>query len=183
MKRVNFLIIAAALMMLAPSCKKGDNDPFLSFSSRDARISGKWVMTTLESVTTSTTTVLGVSVSNTTTTTFDGTLMTSVWTGFGGGSNSFSYTYELIVNKEGDYALKTINDGDTEETSGYWWWKNDSKKKTRIALDDDANSYEIDRLKKKEMTLVQNWSTKDTQSNGDVDETVSTWTATFTKEK
>jgi hypothetical protein len=35
-----FLVLAA--MLILPSCKKGDNDPFFSFHSRKARVVGTW---------------------------------------------------------------------------------------------------------------------------------------------
>ncbi len=35
-------------MLATPSCKKGENDPFISFSSRKARVAGDWQLTGLE---------------------------------------------------------------------------------------------------------------------------------------
>ncbi len=39
------MFVAAGLMLATPSCKKGENDPFLSLSSRKARVAGDWEMT------------------------------------------------------------------------------------------------------------------------------------------
>ena len=41
------LIMTLALGMLA-GCKKGENDPGISFRSRDARIVGEWEMEIME---------------------------------------------------------------------------------------------------------------------------------------
>lgn len=38
------MFAAAGLMIAAPSCKKGENDPFMSLSSRKARVAGDWEM-------------------------------------------------------------------------------------------------------------------------------------------
>jgi hypothetical protein len=42
MKKTILMFVAAGLMFAIPSCKKGENDPFLSFSSRKARVAGEW---------------------------------------------------------------------------------------------------------------------------------------------
>jgi hypothetical protein len=180
MKKLIIMFAAAGLMLATPSCKKGENDPFLSFSSRDSRITGKWVLTSSEFTSTNTSINGGTTVINVATTTFDGTLQT---TASGGNSNSISYAAEMTLDKDGSYTTKVTDDGDVTEASGYWWWLNDAKKKTRVAFDDDWNSFEIDQLKGKEMIIIQNTSSKDTQSNGDSDETVNTFKATYTKEK
>ncbi len=41
MKKINLLVLAGAIVF-ASSCKKGENDPGLSLSSRKARVSGEW---------------------------------------------------------------------------------------------------------------------------------------------
>ena len=43
------MFVAAGLMLATPSCKKGENDPFMSLSSRKARIAGDWEITGLTS--------------------------------------------------------------------------------------------------------------------------------------
>lgn len=42
MKKTILMFAAAGLMIAAPSCKKGENDPFMSLSSRKARVAGDW---------------------------------------------------------------------------------------------------------------------------------------------
>ncbi|OIQ36369.1 MAG: hypothetical protein BM555_02730 [Crocinitomix sp. MedPE-SWsnd] len=44
MKKTILMFAAAGLMMATPSCKKGENDPFLSLSSRKSRVAGEWEM-------------------------------------------------------------------------------------------------------------------------------------------
>jgi uncharacterized membrane protein len=45
MKKTILMFAAAGLMLASPSCKKGENDPALSLSSRKARVAGEWNMT------------------------------------------------------------------------------------------------------------------------------------------
>lgn len=184
MKKSLFILGAALIMVAVPSCtKKGENDPFLSFMSRDARITGKWKLSAYEDESTTTTVAGGTTFINTSTSNYDGTNMTDTWTSWGGGTNIYTYAREITINKDGTYNLKEVVDGDTQESTGYWWWIDDKKKKTRIAFDDDANSMDIDQLKNKEMILINNWSNKDIDSNGDSDETVYSSKGTYTKEK
>ena len=49
MKKVVLMLTLGGLMLATPSCKKGENDPFLSLSSRKARVAGAWDVTGWES--------------------------------------------------------------------------------------------------------------------------------------
>lgn len=44
MKKTILMFAAAGLLLATPSCKKGENDPFLSLSSRKARFAGEWML-------------------------------------------------------------------------------------------------------------------------------------------
>lgn len=48
MKKTILMFAAAGLMLATPSCKKGENDPFMSLSSRKARVSGEWMLSGYE---------------------------------------------------------------------------------------------------------------------------------------
>lgn len=45
MKKTMLAFLAVGLLVATPSCKKGENDPFLSLKSRKARIAGDWLIT------------------------------------------------------------------------------------------------------------------------------------------
>lgn len=178
MKKFFTMFAIAGLLMTTGCSKKGENDPFLSFKTRNARITGTWTLTSSESTSTNIWTSGGTTVTTSSSTTYDGNLLTNT---SGGTSWSSTYSQEMTINKDGTYTMKTISDGDISEGSGYWWWLSDKKKKTRLALDDDWNSFDIDQLKNKEMIIKQDSWSKDTDTNGDVDEDTYTYTATFTK--
>jgi hypothetical protein len=181
MKKV-LLMCAASLMMVATySCKKGENDPFLSLKSRDARIVGEWTLESQESTSTSTTSFDGDTYTSLTTTKFDGTVYTSTETADGEtNTNTFSYSYKVNIMKDGTYELTTVADGNTSKTTGSWWWTSDAKKKTRIAFDDDLDSYEIDMLKSKEMTWIMS-NEYSNNSSGFSSTSMSSGTMTFSK--
>ncbi|PIP55156.1 MAG: hypothetical protein COX07_01410 [Bacteroidetes bacterium CG23_combo_of_CG06-09_8_20_14_all_32_9] len=46
MKIIKLLLLLVIIIVIIPSCKKGDNDPFLSLRSRKARITGEWKLIT-----------------------------------------------------------------------------------------------------------------------------------------
>jgi hypothetical protein len=45
MKKTLFMLAAATLMLVVPSCKKGENDPAMSLASRKSRVANDWTMT------------------------------------------------------------------------------------------------------------------------------------------
>jgi len=107
MKKTLFMLFAASLMMAAPSCKKGENDP-MSMKSRKSRMAGEYTITAYEAsstdtdsdgdVTTSTSSLSG----NTITT-------TQVYTASGGGTSVTTTTTttldlaEVTMDKDGNY--------------------------------------------------------------------------------
>ena len=54
MKKTIVMLAAGALLLATPSCKKGENDPFLSLSSRKGRVVGEWTVTGYETTSKST---------------------------------------------------------------------------------------------------------------------------------
>lgn len=182
MKKTVLILAAAGLIFMTPSClKKGENDPFLSLSSRNARITGTWELSSLSSENVITTVNSGTTQIDKETLSYDGNIMTETWTNGGGGTATYSYTMELSIEKDGTYKMTTVVDGETSEVEGHWWWLTDKKRKTRIAFDDDVDSFEIDQLKSKEMVLTLDVRYKDTYTNGDSDEEIRTYSATYSK--
>lgn len=157
MKKLSFLFL---FVLIFSACKKGENDPFLSLKSRDARLQGTWVL----KESTHTEQDNNNITSNTYSETYNGSLMTVVETGYP--TFSVSYSSEIIINKGGSYKNITVASGDTYTTEGSWWWLTDNKKKTRLSMDDDYNSYEIDRLTNKELVLKYDIVEKESNSDG-----------------
>jgi hypothetical protein len=162
------LILFIGILTLE-GCKKGENDPFLSLRSRDARITGEWKLAEYESTSINSSTWGGSTNTTTTVNKFDGTLWT--WTS-GGNTNSYSYSQTLTIEKDGTYFYKQVADGDTTEETGRWSWLSDAKNKTRILLDGMGIFY-IDQLKNSEVVFTEETEDKDMDSDGNM------WSSSF----
>jgi hypothetical protein len=112
MKKIKYaLLMLLAVMLILPSCKKGENDPFISLKSRKARLVGEWKLVEGSSSV--------VSSSGTDTYTFNGTLMTSVESGV---TTTVPYSESYTFEKDGTYKYSSnMNNGeDTDDESGAW---------------------------------------------------------------
>lgn len=141
MKKLIILSLAAiALMANLSSCKKGENDPFLSLKSRKARVVGEWTVTKEEGTSQDISKISfgGVTVTTTTdeTSTYNGTLFTStsVTTSSAGGNpleNTYNdvYTQSYTFEKDGSFTLETVYTGQnyTEKIEGTWAFVGKSK--------------------------------------------------------
>lgn len=167
MKKV-FLIFFVSMLAAATfqSCKKGENDPAISFRSRDARLIGTWnlvsVLGTWDRVEGGTHTY--------STFTYDGiTFLDDINTGNVGGTG----TYEMTIEKSGDMSyvetLKVGNQTLIYNGAGYWEWLNTDKNKTMLSLVGGVHLFTggdciVDRLAYKELVIKRKYNTND---NGD----------------
>lgn len=190
----NILILAVTALVAVSSltsCKKGENDPFLSLKSRKGRLTGEWKLTSGELVETSTT----GSTTTTETTTYTETKAT-----YKTGSFSITYNYTQNITFEKDRTMKIVvdNDGDKTTVDGQWYWigKNKNlelKNKEAVGFtitsvtDDNGDTdnydgveadgmYVIDQLKNKELIITV--STEYTYDNGDKETETATYTYT-----
>lgn len=164
------LILVLGSLMVFNSCKRGAEDPFLSFKSRDARITGEWLITDITGSSTqyvrylqepfagnSEREVINYSFSGyimnqtiTTTTVFDGqsTTNTDIYT---------IYRNETVtIDKDGTVTVvRSYEDGEVTSETGRWYWTNNNKKKIGIAFDVDGDytAFDIIQLKDKEIIL------------------------------
>lgn len=132
------LLIALTTTLVLPSCKKGDDDPFLSLRSRKSRVAGEWTVDSkVESITT---TVISPSATNTSTstTTTSGSTYSEVYTDNSGtntvtgsvGSNTITFEKDgswkssseiTVVNVFGSGSFATTETTvRTTERSGIW---------------------------------------------------------------
>ena len=123
MKKTTIYLLAVLFLSTGMnSCKKGENDPFLSLKSRKSRMTGDW------NVTKATMTESGTwtGVAYTSTTTIDNGILTSE---FSAGGNTTSSTgtvsnFTYTVSKDGTYSSSlNYDDGSgvtTETTDGNW---------------------------------------------------------------
>ncbi len=200
------LVVAVAGTLLLDSCKKGENDPFLSLKSRKARVVGEWTVTAA-----SITDINDSGSSSTTTnTTYDGTTETTT-VGSNSSTRTVTYTYTFV--KDGTFTSVETETGtvlstpytDVTTTQGNWNFTGrigkDEKNKESIVLyttsmkndftmsgntTTSTSSYtgtsrgnmvfRLDRLSNKEMIVLI--SGTDTDNAGDVDSSEGTMTMT-----
>jgi hypothetical protein len=189
------LFLLTAVITLQ-GCKKGENDPFLSLRSRDARITGEWELIKMEKEE-HTYYVPNknpdIGYYELKLTSFDGKELTynknryynttygNPYNGYKDIAYTSSYSHILVIDKDGNIKETTIEDGKETGLTENWWWINDKKKKTRIAIGDDLNSYEIDLLKNNELILKQDHF--NSSSNYPYADNSESYTATMTFKK
>lgn len=194
MKKILKLVLLGVIVSTSfTSCKKGANDPFLSFKSRKSRLTGEWSLSDGKI----TQTFSGSGGGGTYVTTYDGSTETITYTG---NSSTKVYTQTWTFDKDGSWEESLNDDGNTSTTNGYWLFTcgskaGDYKKKERIILSETkytdkngvdtyegktlvgASSYTLDKLSSKELILLIDNTT--TSQNGNT--TTTEGTITFTK--
>ena len=121
MKTISKILLVAltASSVSFVGCKKGENDPFLSLSSRKARLAGEWKVVSGSGTETNT---VG-SLSSTTTMTYDGTTETETT---GSSTTTDKYTMEYTFEKDGSFTIVyTDNNGSSAvvtTSTGTWNW-------------------------------------------------------------
>jgi hypothetical protein len=106
------LLYLLTIMIAAPaiiSCKKGEEDPFLSMKSRKARLEGEWKLVSGSEVINDDGDVYQV--------TYDGSLATWTWDTF---TDTFIYTQSMIFEKDNTFEMTETNDGDVTVAEGFW---------------------------------------------------------------
>lgn len=158
--------VALAALMIAgvslESCKKGENDPFLSLRSRKARVTGDWTVKKGEGTRTSG--------STTTTWTFDGATYTQTQ-----GSNSVSTSETITMNfeKDGTYKMVTtitdasVNYTDVTTETGTWNFTGkigDDKNKDHIVMR-TLTSTDVTTIGSSSTTTTDTWTGDNAPAN------------------
>jgi len=136
MKRI--VVLSLYLMVtfvLFNGCRRGEDDPFISFRSRKARVTGKWKMTSIKRTSNETdnfgsTTVIFTANGST----YTRTEQKSNGTNF---SKTGIYTYEITFKKDGSYTGQINEDGNIANIEGKWNFTGgvgDMKDKSQITL-------------------------------------------------
>lgn len=121
MKKLLVLSIGAlALVANLSSCKKGENDPFLSLKSRKARLTGEWTVTKIEGTSSDKNSSFPLA-DVTSTITYDGTTETTTTTTvMGTDTDTETYTLSFVFDKDGTYTQTKVEGTTTEVETGNW---------------------------------------------------------------
>ena len=120
--KLGFITIIIIFIIILPSCKKGKEDPFISFLSRKERICGNWKVTSGE-------VIYGDSTLEETDT-FDADGVLDFETNQGGITGTYYWTFE--INKNGTYTIYKnmhipYNSTYTLNEQGYWYFLSKNK--------------------------------------------------------
>ena len=106
------LLYVVAIIIMAPaitSCKKGEEDPFLSLRSRKARLVGEWKLVSGS---------LALSAGNEVyETSFNGSIATI---NYGLQQGSIQYSETVTFDKNNAYKIEIVTDGVFESDEGFW---------------------------------------------------------------
>ena len=158
-----FIVFIAAMSF--GSCKKGENDPFISLRSRDARVTGKWELTKWE-YKLSEPFWYDESEMHYEKKSFNGSSLTISYNYMDYFNNlakdstyTVSYSRDLEIDKGGRYKQVVKQDTTSSALEYYWYWYDGNKNKVGIFVGEDL--YYIDQLKNNEMVLAREWSSID----------------------
>ena len=136
------IIIAAPVIT---SCKKGEEDPFLSLKSRKARLVGEWKLVSGTQAYTSN----GVDVR----VTYSGSIASFV-ADFGVGS--YPYVETMTFGKNNEFKKETIDNGKIRQYEGFWSFMNGNDeiankecivvRKTKSFINDKLNIFSGDNM-------------------------------------
>lgn len=192
--KISMLVVAGLLVFTG--CKKGENDPTISLTSRTKRLCQEWELTA-GSVTSSqkndmytanaTSTYNGSTVTTSSSITMSGTTTTSTET------HLFTNVIEFV--KDGTFEETTNEDGDIEIRKGIWSWlyenqEQELKNKEAVVLSSNTdgtttasgltiypdNIIVFDELSKDEIIIILDYSESDLDGN------TSSYTGTMTFE-
>lgn len=139
---IKIVALIIALGTLVSSCKKGEDDPFISFRSRKARVAGDWELKSGTSTSSSSSQSGNNTFSNSSSTTYNGTTYSESYTSsYNGNSNtttnSGSYTSKVSFKKDGTFEWQMTQDGNLAILKGTWNFTGkigDHKNKEQIVL-------------------------------------------------
>lgn len=115
MNLLKSLILTIITGVILCGCKKGDNDPFLSFLSRKARITGTWSLKEGS---------LTIISGDTTCYTYTDSLQTLT---YGSYSGTTAYSKKITINKDGSCRVDVNDDSDLSVEEGVWFFGGKSK--------------------------------------------------------
>jgi hypothetical protein len=157
-------IIAVSAFILS-GCARGEDDPWFTLHTRDARMSQPWKLVEMSGSVVNT---IGTDVTNIEYQ-FDGT---NLFISTNDETESFGFTYTMDVNDNGEVISKEVrtnpaNANDVlvnSSKTSYWYWGDDDKNKTSVVLDltgdilNQYKAYDIPRLAWNDMTLRVSFS-------------------------
>jgi len=189
MKKLNnyaiLVLFVLSLTSIVGCSKKGEDDPFLSFKSRDARLAGEWALTSVDASTKSTSVYKGTTTETSSETTYSGKEQTT--TRSKGDPITTKYTLSLVIEKNGTitYTYEGFNTKDVSTgistIQGSWNWETTGKRKSAINIDITGPSafplmgtWDVSQLKNKEIIFSKSTFVKSSSTDQEKEDVSST---------
>ncbi len=179
----------AVIALIFSSCKKGENDPFISLKSRTSRLANKWELSAEDYTSTST----NSGYTSTSKYSYASGIETVTYTNsYNGNSttstNTKSLTQEITFEKDGTFSMSINDDGDIESYEGNWAWLGKNKNAdlankevvglsiTKSTSGSDVENYSgksnswdeylvLDKLSSSELVVLYDYSSTDSDGN------------------
>lgn len=162
--RLLTIIIVGISFVLSGCFGRGEEDPWMSLHTRDARIAQNWQLSKMTGTVVNTIGGLTTNISYN----YDGT---NIFITTNGTTVSYGYAFEMNISDKGTVTSKeTFTDPANPNTvvitstkTSYWFWANDVKNKTTINLDLTGTfqpypAYDIPRLAWNDMALLLDYT-------------------------
>ena len=188
MKKTILMFAAAGLLLATPSCKKGENDPALSLSSRTARFAGTW---DVSGYTANSRNTESDGDYQATSSTLSGNVITETWSSYDAGSattvtNTSTITLnkaQYVIEKDGSWTMEFNTT--TVETNSYtdFWGDDITETTTTVATSNTTGNWSFlgkvkDSYKSKERvvmnTLTSNYTSTQTIVENNTTQSTST---------
>lgn len=175
---MKYLALSLIIILSSSSCKKGEDDPFLSVRSRKARLTNNWKLTQMNISSIETDNIFGDDVTYTVIQSFSDNNLSIKMTHSSGSTleENYEYSKTLQINKDGTYTTITSTQGDVKTINDYWYWQNGNKKKDALQLD---KIYNIKELRKDKLVLTWESSEETIYSGGGFSRTTLSGIMTF----
>ncbi|MFN6943748.1 MAG: hypothetical protein ACK4ND_02290 [Cytophagaceae bacterium] len=136
-KTIIVLAVLVAPLFFLNSCRKGEEDPAISLRSRDARLTGNWVLANFSGTATE---IDDYDMQIYFTYSYSNGILTETIISSSFGDDRWSYIYNatMTINKNGTMNMSVTDrsSGLTEyiETNDSWYWLDSGKNKSKVHL-------------------------------------------------
>ncbi|MEZ5014044.1 MAG: hypothetical protein R2794_07105 [Chitinophagales bacterium] len=157
------IVVLGTSTLLLNGCARGEDDPWLTFHTRDARISQPWILKKMTGTIVTTTNGNTENIEYE----YDGT---RIYITHDGVTTSYIYSFTMNCKDNGELfsteSMVNENDGSTYASSSktsFWFWGDDKQNKTNVNLDltglfASYPTYDIPRLAWNDMSLDVDYS-------------------------
>ena len=111
------ILFSLILLFIVGGCRRGEDDPRISLRSRDARLTGTWVLESATGNIDEVSNATGIPVTISSTITYSGGQWRQSGNGF---SITYNYSERLSIEDDQSYLVLAERDNTEDRLEGYW---------------------------------------------------------------